>query len=76
MRKEKIAKRTAKELKEGFYCNLGVGIPTLSVSYVKPDVKVWLQSENGILGMGPYPTEDNVDPYVAFIISVRCSFRR
>ncbi len=38
-----------------------VGIPTLSVSYVQPDVKVWLQSENGILGMGPYPTEDAVD---------------
>ncbi|KAL8278120.1 hypothetical protein RQP46_009444 [Phenoliferia psychrophenolica] len=61
LRREKIAKRAAKELKDGFYCNLGVGMPTLAVSYLKPDVKVWLQSENGLLGMGPYPTEDKVD---------------
>lgn len=43
LRREKIAKRAAKELKDGFYCNLGVGIPTLAVSYLKPEVKVWLQ---------------------------------
>ena len=61
LRREKIAKRTAKELKDGYFVNLGVGIPTLSVGYVKPGVKVWLQSENGILGMGPYPTIDQVD---------------
>ena len=61
LRREKIAKRTAKELKDGYFVNLGVGIPTLSVGYVKPGVKVWLQSENGILGMGPYPTVDQVD---------------
>ena len=64
LRREKIAKRTAKELKDGYFVNLGVGIPTLSVGYVKPGVKVWLQSENGILGMGPYPTHDQVDASV------------
>ncbi|KAM0751468.1 succinyl-CoA:3-ketoacid-coenzyme A transferase-like protein [Meredithblackwellia eburnea MCA 4105] len=61
LRREKVAKRAAKELKDGFYCNLGVGMPTLAVSYIKPGVKVWLQSENGILGMGPFPTPDKVD---------------
>ncbi|KAF9884119.1 hypothetical protein FE257_002291 [Aspergillus nanangensis] len=57
-----IAKRAAKELKQGYYVNLGVGIPTLAPSFLPEDVKVWVQSENGILGMGPYPTEDEVDP--------------
>ncbi|OJD33667.1 coenzyme a [Diplodia corticola] len=61
-RRERIARRTARELKEGFYVNLGVGIPTLAVSFLDPQVKVWIQSENGLLGMGPYPTEDEVDP--------------
>ncbi|KAH9869919.1 hypothetical protein J1614_006840 [Plenodomus biglobosus] len=60
--RERIARRAAKELKHGYYCNLGVGIPTLSASFVPPSTKVWLQSENGILGMGPYPTESQVDP--------------
>ncbi|KAI1267011.1 succinyl-CoA:3-ketoacid-coenzyme A transferase subunit B [Xylariaceae sp. FL1019] len=60
--RNRIAKRAAQELKDGFYVNLGVGIPTLAASYVPEDRKVWLQSENGILGMGPYPeTEDDVD---------------
>ncbi|KAI0150711.1 succinyl-CoA:3-ketoacid-coenzyme A transferase subunit B [Xylariaceae sp. FL1272] len=60
--RNRIAKRAAQELKDGFYVNLGVGIPTLAASYVPVDRKVWLQSENGILGMGPYPeTEDDVD---------------
>ncbi|KAI8932913.1 hypothetical protein NX059_010388 [Plenodomus lindquistii] len=59
--RERIARRAAKELKHGYYCNLGVGIPTLSASFVDPSVKVWLQSENGILGMGPYPTESELD---------------
>ncbi|KAK0640493.1 Succinyl-CoA:3-ketoacid coenzyme A transferase 1 [Lasiodiplodia hormozganensis] len=61
-KRERIARRTAKELKEGYYVNLGVGIPTLAPSFLDPDVKVWIQSENGLLGMGPYPTEDEVDP--------------
>ncbi|KAL1641471.1 hypothetical protein SLS58_005976 [Diplodia intermedia] len=61
-RRERIARRTARELKEGYYVNLGVGIPTLAPSFLDPDVRVWIQSENGLLGMGPYPTEDEVDP--------------
>ncbi|KAJ5765284.1 3-oxoacid CoA-transferase subunit B [Penicillium odoratum] len=65
--RERIGRRAAKELKQGFYVNLGVGIPTLAPSFLPKDVKVWVQSENGILGMasdksGPYPTEDEVDP--------------
>lgn len=50
-KRERIARRTAKELKEGYYVNLGVGIPTLAPSFLDPDVKVWIQSENGLLGM-------------------------
>jgi len=62
-RRNRIAKRAAKELKDGYYVNLGVGIPTLAASFVEPGVTVWLQSENGILGMGPYPeSEDQIDP--------------
>jgi 3-oxoacid CoA-transferase len=61
-RRNRIARRAAKELKHGYYVNLGVGIPTEAASYVPDDVKVWLQSENGILGMGPHPTEEEVDP--------------
>lgn len=60
--RNRIAKRAAKELKEGYYVNLGVGIPTLAPSFLPDDVKVWVQSENGLLGMGPYPTESEVDP--------------
>lgn len=61
--RNRIAKRAAKELKDGFYVNLGVGIPTLAASYLPANTKVWLQSENGILGMGPYPaTEEDADP--------------
>jgi len=60
--RNRIAKRAAKELKHGFYVNLGVGIPTLAPSFLPSSTKVWVQSENGILGMGPYPTEDEVDP--------------
>ncbi|PLN78189.1 3-oxoacid CoA-transferase [Aspergillus taichungensis] len=62
MQRNRIARRAAKELKQGYYVNLGVGIPTLAPSFLAEDVKVWVQSENGILGMGPYPTEDEVDP--------------
>ena len=62
VRRDRIARRAAKELKHGMYVNLGVGMPTLAPSFLPSDVKVWIQSENGILGMGPYPTEDEVDP--------------
>ena len=59
----RIARRAAKELKDGYYVNLGVGIPTLAVSYLPDDANVWLQSENGLLGMGPYPSsEKEADP--------------
>ncbi|KAH1299659.1 hypothetical protein V6Z96_002410 [Aspergillus fumigatus] len=60
--RNRIARRAAKELKQGYYVNLGVGIPTLAPSFLPEGTKVWVQSENGILGMGPYPTEDEVDP--------------
>ncbi|RHZ63222.1 uncharacterized protein CDV56_106014 [Aspergillus thermomutatus] len=62
VQRNRIARRAAKELKQGYYVNLGVGIPTLAPSFLPEGVKVWVQSENGILGMGPYPTEDEVDP--------------
>ncbi|KUJ22903.1 succinyl-CoA:3-ketoacid-coenzyme A transferase-like protein [Mollisia scopiformis] len=61
LRRERIARRTSKELKHGYYVNLGVGIPTLAPSFLKPETKVWIQSENGLLGMGPYPTEEEID---------------
>lgn len=61
LRREKIAKRAALELKDGYYCNLGVGMPVLAASFLPEGVNVWLQSENGILGMGPYPTQEEVD---------------
>ncbi len=56
-----IAKRIAKELQDGFYVNLGIGIPTLVANYIPKDMDVVLQSENGLLGMGPFPFEDEVD---------------
>ena len=59
--RERIAKRAAKELKNGYYVNLGVGMPTLVTEFLEPGVHIWLQSENGILGMGPLPTIDQVD---------------
>lgn len=62
LRRERIARRASKELKDGFYVNLGVGMPTLAPSFLPPEAKVWIQSENGILGLGPYPTEEAVDP--------------
>lgn len=59
--KNQIAKRIAKEVKNGMYVNLGIGIPTLVANYIPEGVEVVLQSENGLLGMGPFPTEDKVD---------------
>lgn len=59
--KNGIAKRIAQELKDGYYVNLGIGIPTLVANFVADDINVEFQSENGILGMGPYPTEEKVD---------------
>jgi 3-oxoacid CoA-transferase subunit B len=56
-----MAALAAKELQDGFYVNLGIGLPTLVANFVSPDIEVWLQSENGMLGIGPFPTEDEVD---------------
>ncbi|HUH74652.1 MAG TPA: 3-oxoacid CoA-transferase subunit B [Chitinophagales bacterium] len=56
-----IAKRIAQELQDGFYVNLGIGIPTLVSNYIPKGMTIMLQSENGMLGIGPYPTEENID---------------
>ena len=58
---DQMAARAANELQDGFYVNLGIGIPTLVANFVPADMEVWLQSENGMLGIGPFPTEDEVD---------------
>ena len=59
--REQLAERAAKELQDGFYVNLGIGIPTLVANFIPDGMDVTLQSENGMLGMGPFPTEDAVD---------------
>ena len=60
--REQLAQRAARELRDGFIVNLGIGIPTLVANYIPGGMEVWLQSENGLLGMGPFPTADAVDP--------------
>ncbi|RAI91344.1 3-oxoacid CoA-transferase subunit B [Algoriphagus yeomjeoni] len=60
--KDQIAQRIAKEVKNGQYINLGIGIPTLVANYIPNELEVVLQSENGLLGIGPFPTEDQIDP--------------
>jgi 3-oxoacid CoA-transferase subunit B len=58
---DEMAQRAAQELQDGFYVNLGIGLPTLVANFVAPDKEVWLQSENGMLGIGPFPSEAEVD---------------
>ena len=60
--RDQMAARAARELKDGYYVNLGIGIPTLVANYVPASIKVTLQSENGMLGIGPFPYDDEVDP--------------
>ena len=60
--RNKMAARAAKEIKNGMYVNLGIGIPTLVSNFISNDINITLQSENGMLGMGPFPTKENVDP--------------
>lgn len=62
VRRDRIGRRAAKELKQGYYVNLGVGLPTLAPAFLPEGRKVWIQSENGLLGMGDYPSEDELDP--------------
>ena len=59
--REEMAARAAQELQDGFYVNLGIGLPTMVANYVPKDVDIWLHSENGLLGIGPFPTEDKID---------------
>lgn len=60
--KDEMAARAASELRDGYYVNLGIGLPTLVANFVPKDMEVWLQSENGLIGIGPFPTEEELDP--------------
>jgi 3-oxoacid CoA-transferase subunit B len=60
--REQMAQRAAQELDDGAYVNLGIGLPTMVANYIPDNIDVWLQSENGLLGIGPFPTEDELDP--------------